>query len=419
MTLISGFNDAYAVEFDEEFTLYRGEEAVEFSRNPQNSIVVDSEGRIHLVYFVPDQSSNSPENRIMYMTVENGETSSPVRVDSTDMGGGRHPSLAIDSKDAVHVVWQDYRHTTAAGNYIDNIEIYYDVKPVDSQFAQNDWRLTDTNADHKGDNGFVPNIAIGCDNRIHVTWYDYTSNGNNADIYLQSSDADGAFVSQSGIEDFRITDVQENPDNYTSNWLPDVCALPDGSVYVVWGFLTGWQGTFELQGRVVSADCALGDVDIIAPKGASFNDPPRLASDQQGNMAMVYTAYIDGMYQVNVQFKPIGGVWSGAVIVNDGTKDSAQPSIAFDSLGVAHIVWQEDFGGIYQVAYARFDPLTMLVDNHTVLSSEYADARTPAIALHPVTDQINVVWIDRWEEGERAIVMCSEIYMAVDSWQLY
>jgi hypothetical protein len=419
LIVISATNFVYAVEFDKEYVLYRGEDAVEFSRNPQNSIGVDSGGRIHLAYFIPDQSSSSPDNRIMYLTVENGETSSPVRVDSTAMGGGRHPSLVIDSKDAVHVVWQDYRHTTATGNYIDNIEIYYDSTSIDGRFALEDLRLTDTNASHKGDNGYVPNIAIGNDNRIHVTWYDYTSNGNNADIYLQSSDVNGVFPIQSGIEDFRITNVHENPADYTSNWLPDVCTIPDGSVYVVWGFLTGWQGTFELQGRAVSADGALGDIDVIAPKGSNFSDPPRLAVDKKGNMAIVYSVYTDGMYQVDIQYKPMDGMWSDAVRVNDGTMDSAQPSIAFDSKGDAHLVWQEDFGGIYQVAYARFDPQAMSVDNRAVLSSEYADARTPAIALHPGTDQINVVWIDRWVEGERSIVGRNEIYTAVEYWQLY
>ncbi|MBN2327350.1 MAG: hypothetical protein JXR73_09350 [Candidatus Omnitrophica bacterium] len=408
-----------AVEFDEPFLIYQGGEEIQFSYNTSGAMAVDSKGRIHLVYFIADAGGSLPDNRILYQTIADGSVSSPARVDSGDQGGGRHPTLAVDSQDAVHIAWQDYRHTTAPGNYIDNLEIYYDKKTPGGSFSIDDVRITNTSAGHMGDSGYVPNIDIGADDRIEIAWYDFTANGNNADVYLRRSTGQGAFPLQEGIESFRITDALSDPTNYTANWMPDVAALADGSSYVIWGFLEGWQGSFQLQGRSILSDGGLGPVEKIADQGGRFLDPPRLASDRDGNLGLASSEFVDGFYQVNFYYKPKASDWIGPIRANDGSLSSSQPSLAFDSSGIAHVVWQEDLSGMYQAMLASIDPQTFAVNDRRILSSEDRDARTPAIAVDPRTDQIYVVWIEFGWDGDRSIVGRSEAATGVTDWKMY
>ncbi len=411
--------EAKALEFDEEIVVFTSESAIEFARNTRGSIGVDSKGHTHIVYGIPDESSNPPRNQIFYQVIEDHKASFPVRVDSGSLGGGRHPSLVIDANDLLHVVWQDYRHTTSAGNYIDNVEIYYDQKSVNGSFSSSDIRLTTTNAGHQGDNGYVPQIVVGPDNRLCVTWYDFTRNGNNADIYLISSDENGVFPDQEGIESFRITSVEQNPDNYTSNWLPDLAALPDGLISVIWGFLRGWQGAFQLQGLTASANGILSPVESIADKGGRFNDPARLISDSEGNLMVVYPEYVDGMYRINLHYKPLGEEWRGPLVVNDGTLSASQPCAAYLSPSEVIVVWQEDLGGIHQIAMAHVNPQMMEIGHRAVLSQMNQDARTPSISSHPMNGKTAVAWIEHGWDGMYAIKVRSTDETDIDHWLLY
>ncbi|MFH1744446.1 MAG: hypothetical protein ABIH23_36040 [bacterium] len=409
---------AQGVDFGNEIVIHRDNAPFQFGRNTRGVLGVDSMGHVHLVYWVPDETSNPPDNQIWYMTIEDGQASAPIRVDSGEMGGGRHPALAIDASNTVHVVWQDYRHTTSLGHYIDNIEIYYDKKPAEGSFFDTDIRISHSNAGHLGDNGFVPGIVLGPENRIHVVWYDFGRDGTSADVYLRSSTDQGEFPAQTGIEQFRITNAGLS-DEYTGNWMPGAALLNDGSVYPVWGFLQGWQGDFRIQGRRIAPDGTLGPVDSISETGSSFFDPVRLASDRNGNLGLVYSARVSAQSVVQFQYRPNGGEWSQPVVLNSGMSDASQPDVVFDSAGKAYVVWQEDNFGFYQIHFATIEPESLSVEGHQVLSFDDMDARTPAIALHSITDQLHIVWIDRTAETEQTIVYRARQLTAIDLWQLH
>lgn len=408
----------FSQTFNEEMNLFFSEQTIEFSRNTKGSIAVDSSGRVHIVYDLLDGSTNPPHNQILYQVIENDQISLPIRVDNGSIGGGKQPSLAIDSYNTVHVVWHDYRHTTAAGNYIDNVEIYYDKKSETSTFSETDVRLSNTNAGHQGDNGYVPNITIGNDNTLHVVWYDFTGNGNNADIYRMSSDRDGNFPLQQGIEPFRITSIDQDSGDQNSNWVPDAAWLPDNSIYVVWGFLNGWQGLFELKGKTVGSE-TISPSETIALQGGRYNDPARLVADTEGNLGLVYPEYVDGLYRINLHYKPFGENWQGPLVLNDGLLSSTQPCAAFTSTNELLVVWQEDIGGYYQIVLAQIDSTTLQVINRRIISNTNNDARTPAISYHAAPDMLAVAWIDYDLDGNQSIILCKTASTGIQNWRHY
>ncbi len=408
-----------AQEFSEDIVLFTSEQAIELCRNTRGSIGIDSLGRIHVVYGIPDESSQPPENRILYQCVEDCDVSSPIRVDSGNVGGGRHPSLALDSNDTVHVVWHDFRHTTRAGNYIDNVEIYYDYKTTNGLFSDADVRLTKTNAGHLGDNGYVPKICVGLQNRLHVAWYDFTSNGNNADVYLISTDAQGNFPIREGIDDFQITSVEKNPDTYISNWMPDLAVLPDGWLYTVWGFLEGWQGAFELKGLLISPEGTLSTPETVADKGGRFLDPARLTPDSEGNLALVSSVCVDGSYRINFHYKPLDQEWVGPFVINNGANDATQPCAAFLSPTELLIVWQENLGDFYQIVLGEVNPQTMQIVDRNILSNLEFDSRIPTITSCPDSGKTAVAWIEYGFNGDYSVVLRTTTGTSVKNWILH
>lgn len=405
----------YTREWSEPLVIHQDGAGLQLAYNPRGAIGVDSRGRVHLVYEITDDVSSPPDNQCWYRAIVNGQVSDPMRIDSGPFGGGRHPVLALDSQDGVHVVWQDYRHTTALGKWIDNIEIYYDRKAADGAFSDTDLRISHTGADHAGDNGYVPRAALDSRDRVHIVWYDFTANGSQADIYWRASDEQGLFPDHAGIEEYKITSF-ESGDTFDSHWLPDLAMLPDDSLYIVWGFLRGFTGIFQLQGRKIAPDGHLEPVEIIADQGGRHSDPPRLAADRFGNLGLVYVTRAGDLYHIQFQYRPAGGAWGSPSMVNDGSLDSTQPNLAFDSTGQVWIAWQEDLGGQNQIRLAVWNPASGRFESSEIISDKFEDARTPALALHPATDQVHLVWLRREDEEHRTLVYRSSLETGVEGW---
>ncbi len=406
---------AHAVEFEDAKVLVETDQPIELARNPRGAIVVDSSGTAHVVYFKIDNASVA-DNQILYVSSNGGEGRGPVRVDSSDASGGRHPFMAIGPNDEVFTVWQDNRHTTAAGNFFDNIEIYLDHKPAGGSFSDADIRLSNTNSGHAGDNGFTPTVAVGDDGVVHVVWYDFARDGELSFVYSRSS-VGGEFDDASGIEPFRITGADMGGAD-VSHWMPDIVALPNGAAYVAWGMIDGFQGYFELQGRRINGDGSLSSIEPAAAEGATFFDPPRLAAGANGAVYLAYSNQVDGLSHVFVQRRSSGGVWSDPIAIDDGAFAASQISVV-ESGGSLYAVWQEDLGGVFQIMVGVIDVTTFDLRERMVLSDDLADARTPSIAVNPSGDSLSVVWLERDDDGTRRLMLKRKSNTTIPHWGLY
>ncbi|MDP8243030.1 MAG: hypothetical protein P9L94_03035 [Candidatus Hinthialibacter antarcticus] len=404
-----------AVEFDTPLTLVESTKALEFARNPRGALGVDQQGRVHLTYSLPD--GDMPGDQIMYVSFLQEQIETPVRVDNETFGG-KHPFMVVAPGGDVTVIWQDYRNATAAGNFIDNIEIYLDRMPLDGSFSDSDVRISNTSAGHSGDNGYTPTISISPNAITYAAWYDFSLDGNNSNIYVRSN-SNGEFSDVGGIEPFRITGEDLGGD-LTSHWMPDVAGMLDGA-YVVWGVQDNFQSYLRLQGRMVNADGSLGEVEAITEDASTFFDPPRIIANEQGEIFLAFSQRVDGLSHVYLMKRSTSGAWSDAAMIDDGSLSASQLSVvnAGDQL---YAVWQEDLGGIFQVVFAVVDPNTFEVSERIYLSGDFDDARTPTIGVQPMASgfgQISVVWIERDDEGNRSIVLRQKVGSVVDNWDLH
>ena len=115
---------------------------------------------------------DTPGNLEVYYrkTTNGGKTWSPTERMTWTSGDSRHPVIAGDSTDAVHVVWDD---DTPGDD-----EIYYKKSTNGGTTWSTVQRLTWTSGSSR-----YPAMAIDADDAIHVVWQDDTPGKN--EIYYK------------------------------------------------------------------------------------------------------------------------------------------------------------------------------------------------------------------------------------------
>ena len=405
-----------SIEFDPKLRISGENDDAEFSINPHSCLNVDYKGDAHLFFMIP-QSGNISQTQIIYRGYENGVLTDLFRVDRGTAGGARNPASVIGPDNGIHVVWNDSRNCTAAGKWIDNVEIYYNKKTAGTGFSSDDVRITKTMASHKGDNGFVPKIAISPAGVLSIVWYDFHRNGTNSDIYFRKSNPDGIFSTEEGIDSWKITsNIDQDKLSY---WMPSLAIEPTGLFYLTWGVKKGYSGLFEIQGTQLSEEKIPNEIVTIDPQGGRFDDSPRLSADKNGNLGLIYCVYENSIYRVKFRYKPVNGSWSQAIYVDEGISNAQQADLVFASSGKAQITWQDNRDGFDGIFYGQIDPEKMVVEDSKKISSDDIEAKTPCIAIDPLSDRIHIAWLEKQEIGQNNVFYTREKKAAVESWINY
>lgn len=409
--IFSVIQTAYPIDLGNELKITETVEDIEFARNTQGSIATDSRGNVHIVYTLPN-ADGSTTNHLIHQKIENAKPLPPVRIDKNSRMA-IHPAMTIDHQDNVHVVWHDRRHSTAQGNFFDNVEIFYDFKPAGGSFGE-DIRFTNTNADHLGDNGYLPQILQTQDKRLHVLWYDFHLDGSIADAYLRSSDENGNFTVNTGIVPDQLTFASENSGN--SIWMPTFAEISPNQLYIVYGQQENFSEPFGLHGFLLHSNGQRSETVSIAETGSSFFDPPRMASDANGTIGLVYQQRIDGINTIVFQCKTIDTQWSPPLTVSEEDFNSSQPDVAFDTAGNATIIWRDDAG---RGRLAKIDPASMTIMEEAPFSTFEAFVIQPCITINQQTNQHHIAWVDERVPDEKSIYMISTEFTSINSWMVY
>jgi hypothetical protein len=285
--------------------------------------VVDSQGRVHIVY--SDRRADTPAatSTLKYMVREvNGSWSRPENVAPSSLAGHQlSPSLGIDADDTLYVVWQDQRRfeedeRAASPAYAD---VFFARKP-----AGEDW-TTAVDVNEHTDGEFInrPLLAVDGD-RVVVVWSVYLASNlqsaNRVDwSYLEAGD-DAAWAEPVTMiagrgEAFggRLLDLEADPtggvvfvfgrqstDTFlflrrlpamSTEWAPDVLLTygdrgtypsltmaPDGTAYVVYNIGAGENanvaGVALLPGAITPGPEVVltGDIDGIQGRAAVTTD---------------------------------------------------------------------------------------------------------------------------------------------------
>jgi len=286
------------------------------------AIAVDSSKAIHLVW-----EDDTPGNvEIFYKKSTDGGTTWSVtkRLTSTPEGSYA-PAMAIDSNDAIHVVWGDYTSVMSDIYYTSSADGGANWSPVKILTNTSTWSGTAA-------------IAVLPDDSIHVVWEE--SLPGNIDIYYLRSTDSGA--SWSAVR--RLT--------WTSGYSRDPAIGTSQTIHVGWTDNT--PGNSEVYYKKSTDGGTTWSVikRLTWTSGDSY--APALARDSNDILRLVWHDSTPGNYEIYYKSGPEGGTaWSASQRVTWTLGESAWPAMAIDSDNNIHIVWQDDTSGNKEIYYRK------------------------------------------------------------------
>jgi len=321
----------------------------QLARNPTKAIAIDVDGRLHLAYWRGGSVTTVAEpSYVLYRgwSVGSGWSAEEIVDDSfigPDRLGGRSPSLAIDARGDLWLAWHDHRHSTALQGYIDNLEIYADVRlSSGGGFSSIDLRLTTTAAGGAGDNGYLPMLAPHVDGSLSVAWYDFTADAAVSDIYLKQSDASGAFNLAEPVSSLRVTNKDDRGGSPAFT-VADLSVDATGTRHLAWA-----TGTSAAGADIYYASASTGSVaaspQAISTGTSSFFDTPRVLAAATGDV-WIYWSDSSNASDKEIRLRRLraGEATFDAVTTPEPAAGSqVQPALAIGAAGDMHFAWIDE-----------------------------------------------------------------------------
>ncbi|MFX1486440.1 MAG: hypothetical protein ACFFBS_05010 [Promethearchaeota archaeon] len=237
------------------------------------SIGVDSKGFVHVAWYGRDGSSLN-DYEIFYANNAQGFWISPLNVTSDDLPYAFNPSIAIDSQDKVHIVWEGRDDST-----------FYDYEIFYANNLGGSWVIANVTQNEVYDNS--PSIGLDSDGVVHLAYQQYVSIGEDLGLF-------GIFyVSKSG-----------------TGWTTPVNLSATGSLIAYLSLAVDREDNIHLAfSQIEHSDFEIFYLNRLEgnwslPVNITQNDldeiAPNLVVDEQGDVHIVY--YKDAPYDHNVRY---------------------------------------------------------------------------------------------------------------------
>ncbi len=282
----------------------------------------------------------------------------PVNISNTE-SLSTYPSMCIDRRGWLHVVWEEKVDGSIGAHGVN--DIYYTCYYKDSI-----WTIP-VNVSNDSFASWGPDVAVDTLNRVHVVWFNYETGK-----IMWTMCEDGVWTTPVSISDSvpyacQGCRIAVNPlDNTVHCVWHDLAYPPDGGKI--------WHSYFDGN--------AWSSVEAVSEEGdnSAWAD---IAVDSLGRLHVVWKDYgtNDIFYSC---FDSVS--WSSPVNISNLSGQSCTPRIAIDRNNNPHVVWEERTG-VSEVYYTYFDGSRwmepMLVD------IDYSGS--PVIAVDK-NNRVHVAW---------------------------
>ncbi len=375
-------------------------EKTSVSMNP--SIVVDSAGNIHIAWH--DETDHKFTGDGLYDIFYKRWNSTSFTWTITEListennRASEYPSLAVDSVDNVHIVWQDKE------NYID-CGYDYDIFYKHWNASTESWSTTEVISTKSTEDSFFPSIAVDSAGNVHVAWddgTDYSGSGVDKDIFYKRWNSTSSTWS--------ITEVI-SVDNANYSLFSSIAVDSAGNVHVAWDefiygseyledpnvFYKHWNASTE----------SWSTTELVSTESSTYSYYNSLAVDYVGNVHIAWqdwTDYNGAGIDWDIFYKHWNASsesWSTTeVISTESTESSSTPSLSIGSSGNVHIAWEDwteyagvdgDIGSIF---YKNWDASSESWSTTDVISTESTEFAGRPSLIVDYADNVHVAWSD-------------------------
>ena len=373
-------------------------ESTDDSNNP--AIAVDSQNNVHVVWHdFTDYDGSGTDTDIFYKYYNQATASwTLTQVISTEStGGSAYPSIAIDSHDNVHVVWQDTTDYQGSGIDVDVFYKYYDR-------ATSSWTSTQVVSTESATNSDDPRIAIDSNDNLHVVWYDFTDyggSGSDPDIFYK--------IFSQETSTWSVTQVVSSESTLASNF-PAITVDSNDNVHVAWHDLTDYSGAgvdYDIFYKYYTPATSTWSVtQVISTEGSSSSLYPSITSDNNNNIHIVWhdqADYNGAGTDSDIFYKYFDqatATWSSTIVVSTQSTSSSYFSIVrTDNQDNVHFVWYDitnlnGAGTDTDVFHRVFYPQSVTWSRYDEISYNNGTSARPNIDID-ASGRIHIVWDDQ------------------------
>ncbi len=313
------------------------------------SIAVDGSGNVHVVWYDDTDGEWGSDREIMYAKYTPSGWSNATAISDLyrwNDGDSHEPSIAVDGRGIVHVVWQDYTD----GEWGTDTEIMY------ANYTITGWSnatvISDIYGWNNGSSG-SPRIAVDGNDNLHVVWSDSTDGewGSDSEIMYTNCTA-GIWSNATAISGL----YGWNNGNSLS---PSVAADNSGNVHVTWQDYTDGEWGSDIEIMYTNYNISgWSNATVISDlygwnNGESYT--PSVAVDGGGNVHVTWHDDTNGEWGSDMEVmytNYTAAGWLNATVISDdntGWNDgwSGATSIAVENGGNIHVAWDDDTVGVW------------------------------------------------------------------------
>jgi BNR repeat-containing family member len=329
------------------------------------AMAVDSANAVHVVW--EDDTNDNYE--IYYKnSTDGGITWSAQKRLSWTSGGSYAPAIAVDSNDSIHVVWED--------DTLENSEIFYKR----SMDGGKNWSAINRLTWNAGQS-YDPAIAIGSAGAIYLVWDDNPMG--NAEVFYKRSINGGNNWSVSK----KLTSTSGN------SYLPAVAIGAGETIHIVWEDDT--PGNYEIHYMSSSDGGTTWSPAKRITSTAGNSHHAAIVIDSADTIHVVWHDYdTPGNSEIYYKRGPAGGkTWNTARRLTSTSGNSCYPAMAIDSGDIIHVVWANYAPGNYEIFHKSSTNGGVIWKLFKRLTWTSGQSLEPAMAVDS-EENICIVWFD-------------------------
>ncbi|OLS28994.1 MAG: hypothetical protein HeimAB125_23030 [Candidatus Heimdallarchaeota archaeon AB_125] len=335
-------------------------------------------------------------NATLYLSTWNVTTNSWSTPEIVSTNRINHPSLCIDSDTNIHVSWTDSTDILGAGT---DYDVFYKFRNATTL----NWSTLELVSTESANQTYDPKIAVDIKGSVHVVWNDYTD--------PDAGDNDVAYKFKNATNGVWNTTEIISVGSGDSSTGQDIGVDLAGNIHIIWrDYESNYYGSdtdVDVFYRFWNATSfSWHDVELVSSESTYFVTGPSLAMDSGGNAHIVWQ---DGTnilgsgndYDVFYKIKNATSLsWTTLEVVStESTNSIGSPEITIDSKNNVHVLWAESFDytgeGSDRDIYYKFKNATSLSWNLTeVVSTESTDQSQDAFLSVDLFGTVHFTWQD-------------------------